>query len=123
MKFIPYQCLRSGAVLLLLVGPASFVGAQDTSDKPKQLPSAIVRKYDADRDGVLNEEEKAAWKADVQRGRQEAQARRLEKFDTNRDGKLDKAEKATAASEGAKPKKVESRKKSTSEGGAETPTP
>lgn len=123
MKFIPYQRLRSGLVLLLLVGPASFAGAQDSSDKPKQLPSAIVRKYDADRDGILNDAEKAAWKADVQRGRQEAQARRLEKFDANRDGKLDKAEKATAASEGTKSKKTEPRKKSTGDSGAEAPAP
>jgi hypothetical protein len=73
--------------------------AQDVSekDKAKSLPPAILRKYDVDRDGLLSDSEKAAWKADVQRGRAEAQAKRLEKFDTNHDGKLDKGEKAQAA--------------------------
>lgn len=69
------------------------------NEKPKQLPASIVRKYDLDKDGLLNEDEKAVWKADVQRGRQEALARRLEKYDSNRDGKLDKAEKAAAAAD------------------------
>lgn len=89
-------------MLLAPLCTTSLLIAQDSLEKPKQLPAPIVRKYDADRDGVLNESEKEAWKADVQRGRAEAQTRKLEKYDANRDGKLDKAEKAAAAADTTK---------------------
>ncbi len=115
MKCYTTLFLRAGAILPALLGSTQVTFGQVTagSEKPKQLPAAIVRKYDIDKDGVLNEEEKAAWKADVQRGRQEAQARRLERYDANRDGKLDKAEKAAAASDAVrKPGKAESKKPS-----------
>ncbi len=98
MKFITYKFYRAGSIFLALFGSSISLLAQDGSaEKPKQLPTAILRKYDADKDGRLNEDEKSAWKADVQRGRQEAQARRLERYDANRDGKLDKTEKAAAS--------------------------
>lgn len=116
MKFITNILNRAGSILLTLVVSPFVLVAQDVhTEKPKQLPAAILRKYDADRDGILSEEEKSAWKADVQRGRQEAQARRLEKYDSNRDGKLDKSEKA-AASAGTNSKRgVDSRKQPSSE--------
>ena len=91
MKYTTNKFYRAGSLLLALVGSPFALIAQDESvEKPRQLPAAILRKYDADKDGMLNEEEKSAWKADVQRGRRDAQARRLEKYDANRDGKLDK---------------------------------
>lgn len=116
MKLITNNLSRAGSILLaLVVSPLGLVAQDVPTEKPKQLPAAILRKYDADKDGVLNEEEKSAWKADVQRGRQEAQARRLEKYDSNRDGKLDKSEKA-AASAGTNSKRgVDSRKQPASE--------
>jgi hypothetical protein len=98
MRTLIYSLARGGLVLLAVGLGTSHGVAQETSmEKGKQLPPAILRKYDADKDGALSDTEKAAWKADVQRGRAEAQAKRLEKFDVNRDGKLDKAEKAEAA--------------------------
>lgn len=115
MKCYTTLFFRAGVILPALLGSAQVTFGQTAtgSEKPKQLPAAIVRKYDVDKDGVLNEEEKAAWRADVQRGRQEAQARRLEKYDANRDGKLDKAEKAAAASDVVKkPGKAASKKAS-----------
>lgn len=99
MKTVIHSHSRGSLVLLAFftLGVGAF--AQDVSekDKAKSLPPAILRKYDVDRDGLLSDSEKAAWKADVQRGRAEAQAKRLERFDTNHDGKLDKGEKAQAA--------------------------
>jgi hypothetical protein len=97
MRTLIYSLARGGFILLAVGLGTSHGVAQDTPmEKGKQLPAAILRKYDADKDGALSDSEKAAWKADVQRGRAEAQAKRLEKFDVNRDGKLDKAEKAEA---------------------------
>jgi Ca2+-binding EF-hand superfamily protein len=89
--------------LVLLAFPLIVTAAfaeEPAPEKAKTLPAAILRKYDADRDGRLSETERTAWKEDVQRGRAEAQARRLERFDANHDGKLDKAEKAEAAKAG-----------------------
>ena len=89
--------LRGRFFLLAFPVLVSVGFSQDTSEKPKSLPAAIMRKYDVDQNGLLSDSEKAAWKADVQRGRAEAQAKRLEKYDANGDGKLDKLEKAEAA--------------------------
>jgi len=103
MKFITYKFYRAEIVFLALVGLTVGAAGQDiVVEKPKQMPAAILRKYDSDKDGFLNEAEKAVWKADVQRGRQEAQTRRLEKYDGNRDGRLDKAEKAAAVGDALK---------------------
>ena len=96
--------LRSGAAPLAFWLMAASGAAQEAPEKGKQLPAAILRKYDADHNGLLSDDEKSAWKADLQRGRSEAQTRRLEQYDANKDGKLDKAEKA-AARAGGTPKK------------------
>ncbi|HRP03395.1 MAG TPA: hypothetical protein PLV87_00640 [Opitutaceae bacterium] len=116
MKFITNNLSRARSILLTLVVSPLVLVAQDVpTEKPKQLPAAILRKYDADKDGILNEEEKSAWKADVQRGRQEAQARRLERYDSNRDGKLDKSEKAAASTDTNSKRGAASKKRTDSE--------
>ncbi|MBQ3241138.1 MAG: hypothetical protein IJB00_08170 [Akkermansia sp.] len=60
----------------------------------------VKEKYDADKNGQLDEAEKAAFKADVDKKRGEMKAafenKMLEKFDANKDGQLDDAEKAAA---------------------------
>jgi len=91
---------RRALLAFPLLTVAVVAAEEATPEKTKTLPAPILRKYDADRDGRLSETERAAWKEDVQRGRAEAQARRLERFDANHDGKLDKAEKAEAAKAG-----------------------
>jgi len=101
MKTAIKSQLRGRFVLLAFPLLVSAGFGQDAMEKPKSLPAAIMKKYDVDQDGLLSDSEKAAWKADVQRGRAEAQAKRLEKYDTNRDGKLDKAEKSEASKPGA----------------------
>lgn len=102
MKHITGFFFRGGVTLLALMGGRATVWAEESVEKGKQLPASILRKYDADHNGVLNEDEKAAWKADLQRGRAEAQSRRLEQYDANKDGKLDKTEKAAAKAGGVK---------------------
>ncbi len=95
---------RRTLLAFLLLPTVVFAAEEPAPEKTKTLPAAILRKYDSDHDGRLSDTERTAWKEDVQRGRAEAQARRLERFDANHDGKLDKAEKAEAAKIGnAKP--------------------
>ena len=56
----------------------------------------ILQKYDTNKDGKLDDSEKAALKADFQAKREQRKAEMLAKFDTNKDGKLDQSERAAA---------------------------
>jgi hypothetical protein len=71
--------------------------------------AADLARYDLDKDGRLNADERAAKKADLEKARAEkkaarearktakaaaAQARKLAKYDRNKDGKLDESELA-----------------------------
>jgi hypothetical protein len=58
--------------------------------KEKPVPAAVLKKYDKNKDGKLDDQEKAAWKADQKKQREE----QLKKYDKNKDGKLDAEEKA-----------------------------
>jgi len=75
----------------------------DKEDLPLFVRWAILKKYDADNDGELNDAERAEWRADWQAYRETAQARReahkaefLAKWDTDKDGKLSPEERAAA---------------------------
>ncbi len=50
--------------------------------------------FDANKDGQLDEQEKAAMRAEWAKRHQERRAEMLEKFDANKDGQLDEQEKA-----------------------------
>ena len=73
---------------------ATSANATSAAEVPKvsgRQPSAkALEKYDTDRNGVLDPEEKAARKKD----RAVMKAERLKKYDKNGDGKLDGSEKA-----------------------------
>src|SRR3954470_17804701 len=60
----------------------------------------LLEKYDANHNGVLDPEEKAAAKADWEAHRKEREAKLLEKYDANHNGVLDPEEKAAARKEG-----------------------
>ena len=53
----------------------------------------LLEKYDANHDGVLDPEEKAAAKADWEAHRKEREAKMLERFDTNHNGTIDPEER------------------------------
>ncbi len=87
MKNLP-RYLFAGA-LALAFGIAT-VSAQETEKKKERGPSkADLAKYDANKDGQLDEAEAAKMKAD----KDAAMKARLEKYDTNKDGKLSKEER------------------------------
>jgi Ca2+-binding EF-hand superfamily protein len=54
----------------------------------------MLEKYDTNKDGVLDANEKAAMKADFQAKREARKQEMLAKYDTNKDGKLDETERA-----------------------------
>jgi Ca2+-binding EF-hand superfamily protein len=59
----------------------------------------LLEKYDANKNGVLDADEKEAAKAEWESHRQERQARMLERFDANKNGVLDPEEKDAARKE------------------------
>lgn len=66
----------------------------DFRSNQHQHRARILKKFDLDHDGELNESEQAAMKAEHKRHRVELQQRLKDKFDANKDGKLDDTEKA-----------------------------
>lgn len=87
--------------LVVAIATSSFAfGLEPGGDKPEKgkgrpgggprpIPAEVLAKFDADKDGKLNEEErKAAMEA--------RQAEMLAKFDTDKDGKLSEEEKKAA---------------------------
>ena len=74
-------------------------GTEKKAEKP--VPPGVLKKYDKDGDGKLNDEEAPAWKA----AREAEKKAALEKYDANKDGKLDDAEKAAMKADKEKHKK------------------
>ena len=97
--------------LIMIAAAIGLSGAAHAEEgkgprKPHKIPPEILEKFDADKDGKLDEEERKAAKA--ARGDMEAKFRQemLEKFDVDGDGKLNDEEKA-AMREGVKKKMLE----------------
>jgi Ca2+-binding EF-hand superfamily protein len=59
----------------------------------------LLEKFDANKNGVLDPEEKEAAKSEWQAHRKEREAKMLERFDANRNGVLDPEEKEAARTE------------------------
>ncbi len=59
----------------------------------------MLEKFDANKDGQLDEQEKAAMKAAREARHAEMKQKMLEKFDANKDGQLDEQEKAAMKAE------------------------
>ena len=88
---------RAAALVFFTLVPGGFLLAADTA-RP-DVPPSVLKKYDKNKDGALDETEKASWEADkAGRREKERKARedRLQKYDLNKDGKLSDDEKAAA---------------------------
>ncbi|MDP2139016.1 MAG: hypothetical protein Q8J74_14290 [Candidatus Didemnitutus sp.] len=82
--------------LLALAFGFSVAVAQDDEGKKEKGPSkADLKKYDANRDGTLDEAEMATMKAAKEAQKAAAKQERLDKYDANQDGKINKNESAT----------------------------
>lgn len=94
-----------GLALLALGSGARAEGSANKADKP--VPPGALKKFDKDGDGMLNEEEKAAWKAHMAA----EHTAKLEKYDTDKDGKLSDEEKAAARADHEKAMREKKEKK------------
>jgi len=84
--------IAPGLLALVLLAAPAYVRAEET---PKEKPlTKNQQQYDADKDGKLNDEEKAAAKAAATAKAKQTREENLAKYDANQDGKLDDDEKA-----------------------------
>ncbi len=77
------------ALTLGATGGVALANGGGRGGKPE-----MIEKYDTNKDGKLDDAEKAKMKADFQAKHAAMKAKRLAQFDTNRDGKLDDNERA-----------------------------
>ena len=93
MKNIPYVYIFCVAAFLGL--PLASVAASTATEE--KIPASALEKYDANKDGALDETEKAAWQADKEKQRAAREARRageLARYDADKAGKLSQNERA-----------------------------
>ena len=76
----------------LVAGVAGVAGAQGFRHDGGPDRAQVIAKYDTNKDGKLDDQEKATMKADFQAKRAEMKKEMLAKYDTNKDGKLDDGE-------------------------------
>lgn len=91
--FKPCPLVKTAPALLALVLMVTPLALRAESEAAKKL-SKNQEKYDADKDGKLSDEEKAAAKAGAKAKAKETREANLQKYDANADGKLDADEKA-----------------------------
>jgi Ca2+-binding EF-hand superfamily protein len=89
----------SFVTLSALLASCAFAVAEDKPKRPdrpqRELPPALLEKFDADKDGKLSDEERKTMRTEMEAKREQFRAKMLEKFDADKDGKLSDAEKAT----------------------------
>jgi hypothetical protein len=83
--------LVPGFLALVLLAAPGYARAEEAAEKKL---SKAKEKYDADKDGKLNEEEQAAAKEGAKAKAKETREANLAKYDADRDGKLDDDERA-----------------------------
>ena len=105
--FIHKTLINMKSLLLTLIAASMPIMAQETAPAPAPDPAPqpppachkphfkhILAKFDANKDGQLDEQEKAAMKTAFEARKAEFEKKMLEKFDANKDGQLDDQEKA-----------------------------
>ena len=83
--------LVAAASIILIGGATGFALARDGHGGGR---GAMKEKFDTNKDGTLDDAERAAMKE----ARSERKAKMVAKFDTNKDGKLDDAERTAMQS-------------------------
>lgn len=89
-------------IALALAGIVAASAQEGNPDAPRrgqggpggrQVPPAVLKEFDKDGDGKLNDEEAKAARAAMQAKREEAQKKMLAEFDADKDGKLNEEER------------------------------
>lgn len=89
------MCSVFGVALLFCVAPLQ---ANDKSSSDP-VPPSILKRYDKNKDGALDENERAKWESDKAAAREKDRRERAEmlgRFDLNKDGKLSEEERVAA---------------------------
>lgn len=86
--------LRIALGTLALLFTVTMATAEEGAAKERKPSKETLAKYDANKDGSLDDTEMAAWKADIAAKSKATREENLAKYDTNKDGKLDETEKA-----------------------------
>lgn len=76
----------------------ALLQAEDKDKGPAEVPPSVLKRYDKNKNGVLDDAERAKWEADNAARREKARSEReamLQKYDTNKDGKLSEEEKVS----------------------------
>lgn len=95
MNYPKISALRGALCALVALGAVTASRAEKPEGAKEKGPSAaLLKKYDANQDGKLDETEKAALEADLAKKKAAEEAKVLAKYDANKDGKLDDSEKA-----------------------------
>ena len=89
--------------------------------KPAPAQNKVLEKYDKNKDGKLDDAERAELQKDREVARKERQAEMLKKYDKNGDGKLDDAERTAAREEYRKKQPAPVEKKAPVEPKKDTP--
>jgi Ca2+-binding EF-hand superfamily protein len=87
------------ATSVLVIGGAAGFAAAHGGGGAKGDRQGMKEKFDTNKDGKLDDSERAAMKAAMEAKRSQRKAEMLAKFDTNKDGKLDPAERAVMKQE------------------------
>lgn len=89
----PCPLVKAVPALLALVLMVTPLALRAESEAARKL-SKNQEKYDADKDGKLSDDEKAAAKEGAKAKAKETREANLQKYDANTDGKLDADERA-----------------------------
>jgi len=101
--------IRFALGLLALLSAVTFASAEES--KERKPSKETLEKYDANKDGTLDESEKAAWNADIAAKTKATKEANLAKYDLNKDGKLDDSEKAAMKADEAAAKETKKAEK------------
>lgn len=90
-----HHLIMPGLLFLAFVSPRTTAFAQDAASNSDRPPTKTeLKRYDADKDGRLNEEETAHMKEDEKERKEAREKRLLAKYDANRNGRIDPDEQA-----------------------------
>jgi hypothetical protein len=87
------------ALVAMVLACASSLRAEEKLPSTEPVPPSILKRYDRNKDGALDENERAKWESDKAAARakyQKERAEMLERFDTNKDGRISEEERAAA---------------------------
>ncbi len=89
------RLLAAGCILICSAG----LRAEEEAPPKPAVPPSVLQRFDKNKDGKLDDSERAKWEADKADRRAKSAARRAEliaRFDTNKDGRIDADEGAAA---------------------------